>query len=247
MEFIKKFYPHKNAKIYAPTPTWPTHHGIAKASHIESDSYKYYDPDVKLVNPEWMINDISKLPEGSVVILHACAHNPTGADPSPADWDKLKDIFLQRKLYALFDSAYQGFASGDLERDAYAIRLFANAGVELLVCQSFAKNLGLYGQRTGTVQIMAKSKDERDRINSQLKIIARTLWSNPPKYGARIAEIVLADDALRQKWYDELKVMSGRIADMRSGLERELKNAGSTHDWTHISKQIGMFAFTVRR
>ena len=113
------------------------------------------------------------------------------------------------------------------------------------MCQSFAKNLGLYGQRTGTVQIIAKSKEERDRMNSQLKIIARTLWSNPPKYGARIAEIVLSDPSLRKMWYEELKVMSSRIADMRSGLERELKNAGSTHNWTHISKQIGMFAFTV--
>lgn len=193
-----------------------------------------------------MIDDINKVPEGSIIVLHACAHNPTGADPSNADWDKLTDIFKKRKLFALFDSAYQGFASGDLERDAYAIRLFAKAGVDLLVCQSFAKNLGLYGQRTGTVQFIAKDKDERDRMNSQLKIIARTLWSNPPKYGARIAEIVLSDGELRKMWYDELKVMSGRIADMRSGLEKELKAAGSTHDWSHISKQIGMFAFTVR-
>ncbi len=200
---------------------------------------------MKLVNINWMLEDIDKLPEGSIVILHACAHNPTGADPSQDNWKELVKIFQRRKHLALFDSAYQGFASGDLARDAFGIRLFAEAGINLMVCQSFAKNLGLYGQRTGTLQIVSESKEERDRINSQLKIIARTLWSNPPKYGARVADLVLSDPALVKMWYDELKVMSGRIADMRSGLERELKNAGSKHDWSHISKQIGMFAFTV--
>ena len=145
---------------------------------------------------------------------------------------------------AVFDSAYQGFASGDLDEDAYSLRLFAQNYDRIMLCQSFAKNFGLYGERAGALSILTDSKEEKAIVMSRLKQIARNLYSNPPLYGARIVDTILSDPKLEAMWHDELKVMSKRIMDMRKGLVDNLKSAGSQHDWSHVTNQIGMFAYT---
>jgi len=176
--------------------------------------------------------------------LHAAAHNPTGVDPTKEQWDKIMDVCKSKKHLCWFDSAYQGFATGDLEKDAYAMRKFADAGLPLLVSQSFAKNFGLYGERIGTFSTTCATKDEVKCVMSQLDIIIRNLYSNPPKHGANIVKTVLSDPALYQEWRDELMAMSVRIQDMRAKLYDELVRLGTPGSWTHITSQIGMFSFT---
>ncbi|OAO16119.1 aspartate aminotransferase, partial [Blastocystis sp. ATCC 50177/Nand II] len=144
----------------------------------------------------------------------------------------------------IFDCAYQGFASGDMEGDAYAIRLFVEEGHQVCLAQSFAKNFGLYGERCGAASVVCASKEEKERVVSQLKVAARTLWSNPPLYGARIVQTVLGDPKLKAQWYEECAGMAKRIISMRAALVENLKKAGSTRDWSHITSQIGMFAYT---
>jgi len=177
-------------------------------------------------------------------LLHAAAHNPTGVDPTKAQWDELLKVCQEKNHICWFDSAYQGFATGDLEKDAYAIRKFANAGVNMLVSQSFAKNFGLYGERIGTVAVVCSKKESVPAVMSQLDVLIRNLYSNPPKHGANIVRTILSDKALTQEWHSELYAMSKRIQDMRQALFSELKKLGTPGTWTHITSQIGMFSYT---
>jgi len=180
-----------------------------------------------------------------VFLLHACAHNPTGVDPTAEQWEKIAEIMLAKKHYAFFDCAYQGFASGDLDRDSSAVRYFVKQGVPMLVCQSFAKNAGLYGERVGALHIVPPTKDAADRVKSQLSVLQRSEISNPPSHGARLVALILNDAGLFEEWKRDIKTMAGRIIDMRkelySLLTEELKTPGS---WEHIINQIGMFSFT---
>jgi len=147
-------------------------------------------------------------------------------------------------MYCAFDSAYQGFASGDLEKDSYALKLFADNTDNLMLMQSFAKNFGLYGERAGCFSVITGSTAERDIVNSRIKQIARPIYSNPPIHGARIVDIILGDEELTKMWHGDLKLMSGRIAEMRAGLKQGLADLGNEHNWDHITSQIGMFAYT---
>jgi aspartate aminotransferase len=191
-----------------------------------------------------MVQDIKKAPNGSVFLLHACAHNPTGVDPSKAQWEQLADIFKEKNHFIVFDSAYQGFASGDPDRDAFPIRHFIKKGHQPAVCQSFAKNFGLYGERIGAFSIVADNPTEAQAIESQLKILIRPMYSNPPIYGARVVSTILADADLTSQWRKEVKIMADRIGTMRSKLVEGLKENGSKKDWAHITNQIGMFCYT---
>lgn len=173
-----------------------------------------------------------------------CAHNPTGVDPTKEQWKDILDIVKRKNHFVCFDSAYQGFASGDLEKDAYAIRLFTQHYDRIMLFQSFAKNFGLYGERAGNLSILTDNKKEKDVVMSRIKSLARPLWSNPPVHGARIVDIVLDDPNLTKEWYHELNVMSGRMAEMRKGIVKKMQDRNSPHQWTHITDQIGMFAFT---
>jgi len=188
--------------------------------------------------------DIGDAPDGSVMLLHAAAHNPTGVDPTKEQWDQIMELCKQKKHLCWFDSAYQGFATGDLEIDAYAMRKFADSGLPLLLSQSFAKNFGLYGERIGTFSVVCGAPEQVTSVMSQLDIIIRNLYSNPPKHGANIVKTVLSDPALYQEWRDELLAMSKRIQDMRTMLYDELVRLGTPGSWTHITSQIGMFSFT---
>jgi aspartate aminotransferase len=195
-----------------------------------------------------MMKTLTTAPNGSVILLHACAHNPTGVDPTQEQWKQIAEVMRARSHFPFFDTAYQGFASGDLARDAWAIRYFVEQGFELCVAQSFAKNFGLYGERTGAFHFVsapgADAAKSSAHIASQLAILQRSEISNPPAYGARIASRVLNDPTLFAEWEDDLRTMSGRILEMRAGLRERLEKRGTPGDWSHITSQIGMFSFT---
>eukprot|EP01079_Euglenida_sp_SAG-EU17-18_P007029 gene7029-1256_t len=248
--------------VYLPKPTWGNHNPIFEDSHLELGTYRlnlclcsarehavrdphawYYRPSDCGLDFDGMCEDITKAAPGTVV-LHACAHNPTGVDPSPEQWQQLSSALKGTDHLVFLDAAYQGFASGDPVKDAYAVRHFVEQGHSLVITKSFAKNFGLYGHRIGCLHVVCGDKDEADRVMSQLKILARSMYSNPPIHGARIVERVLTDDKLKTEWARDVKVMADRIIDARAALVSALAAAGSTKDWNHITNQIGMFAFT---
>ena len=253
--FLKRWHPlfatdaaaASGVSVYLPSPTWGNHRGVFTQAGLAVKDYRYFDHKTGGVDMEGMLADIKAAPAGSVFVLHACAHNPTGADPSREDWLRVRDACIERKHVVVFDSAYQGFASGDPERDAYSMRLFARSHKELgglLLCQSFAKNLGLYGERVGALHVLCGNADEARRVRSQLEAIIRPMYSNPPAWGARLASTVFGSEELMKDWVDDMKIMSDRISSMRHALVDALVRAGSTHNWDHITKQIGMFSFT---
>jgi aspartate/tyrosine/aromatic aminotransferase len=184
-----------------------------------------------------MLADIESAPAGSVILLHACAHNPTGVDPTMEQWKKIADVCRAKKHLPFFDTAYQGFASGDLERDAVSIRYFVAQGFEMLCAQSFAKNMGTYNERAGTISFCLSSPEQVKAVNSQLKIVIRSSYSNPPAHGARVIATVLSDPQLYSEWKEELKVMSGRIIRMREVLFNALTELKTLGDWAHIKAQ----------
>jgi len=240
--FLGKFSESKD--IYLPTPSWGNHTPIFKNSGLNVKSYRYYNPENCGFDHAGAFEDLSNIPSGSIVMFHACAHNPTGVDPKEEQWKEMSDICKKRNLLPFFDMAYQGFASGDIDRDANAVRYFVAQGHNVLLSQSFAKNMGLYGERVGAFTVVCASPDEAKRVESQLKIIIRPMYSNPPCNGARIASTIMNDADLRQQWLNEVKGMADRIISMRSQLKNNLVKEGSILDWSHITDQIGMFCFT---
>lgn len=184
------------------------------------------------------------MPEKSIILLHACAHNPTGVDPKPDQWAELSQLIKKRNLYPFFDMAYQGFASGSVDKDAFAVRLFAKEGHQFALAQSYAKNMGLYGERIGAFSLVCADKDEADRCMSQIKILIRPMYSNPPIHGAHIVREILSKSDLRSQWLKEVKGMADRIIGVRTALKTNLEKEGSSKPWNHITDQIGMFCFT---
>lgn len=243
MEFLKRWYPRSSTVLIA-NPTWGNHKNIIKDAGLEWKEYTYYNPSTLGLNFEAMCDNVNNAPNGSVLLLHACAHNPTGVDLTNQQWDQFLEIVQRKEHLSFFDSAYQGFASGDIDRDGYAPRRFANAGLPMLLAQSFAKNFGLYGERVGCFSVVTDNQDEAARVMSQIKIIARPIYSNPPLFGARIVSTILNSPDLYQQWRVDVKIMADRIINMRHQLVKGLKDQGSTRDWKHITDQIGMFAFT---
>ncbi|ORY97896.1 aspartate aminotransferase [Syncephalastrum racemosum] len=242
--FLKEFYPHAK-KVYVPNPTWGNHIPIMKHSGLELEKYTYFDKNTNGLNISGMLEDIKAAPKNSIVLLHACAHNPTGVDPTQGQWDEISQVVKERGHFVFFDMAYQGFASGDCDRDAYALRKFVSEGHPLVLSQSFAKNMGLYGERVGAFSVACADAEERARVESQLKILIRPMYSNPPIYGARIVDTVLNSPELKQEWLGEVKTMADRIITMRDKLRGHLENDfGSKKNWEHITNQIGMFCFS---
>lgn len=177
-EAVRRYLPGSIA--YLPRPTWSNHHNIFRDAGVPVREYAYYDPATRGLDLDGMLHDLARAPEGSVVLLHACAHNPTGVDPSPKDWAQISQLMRARNLFPMFDMAYQGFASGDFDADAAAVRRFVDDGHSLALAQSFAKNLGLYGQRVGVLSVVTGCSDEASALNSQLRAIARPMYSSPP-------------------------------------------------------------------
>ena len=243
-DFYAKFLG-KGAPFYLPTPSWGNHANIFRDSGLDVRSYRYWDKETLGLDLDGMLADLKSAPDGSAVLLHACAHNPTGVDPTPEQWKTICSVLKERPgLSLFFDSAYQGFASGDAEADAFALRHFVSEGVPCALAQSFAKNFGLYGERVGLLSMICADEDEAARVLSQLKIIVRPMYSNPPVHGARIVNAVLSDPALEAQWRSECKSMAERIIAMRTALRDGLSKAGSSRDWAHITNQIGMFCYT---
>jgi len=240
--FLAQFWP--NHPIYVPDPTWGNHIKIFKNCGLKVRKYRYYDRSKNALDLEGMIQDIKRAKDGSIILLHACAHNPTGCDPTLEEWKEIISLIRSKSHIAFFDSAYQGFASGDAEMDAQAFRYAVSQHVPILLAQSFAKNFGLYGERVGTLSIVCGDKVQKDHIMSELRTIVRPMYSSPPRHGSSIVKTVLSDPALKEEYYQECAGMAIRIQKMRKKLVDALKEAGSKHDWSHIVQQIGMFAFT---
>ncbi|KAI7961901.1 hypothetical protein MJO28_002390 [Puccinia striiformis f. sp. tritici] len=249
--FLAKFYqpwkdlPSDQRVVYLSNPTWANHKAIFGNVGLTTKDYPYYDPKTIGLDYQGLVNSLKSAPPMSVFLLHACAHNPTGVDPTRDQWQELANIFLDKGHYAFFDCAYQGFASGDLDNDAWAVRHFVERKIPLLICQSFAKNAGLYGERIGCLTVVGKDQDEANRIQSQISVLQRSEISNPPAYGARIVSKILNEPHHFEQWKKDVSTMADRIIDMRKKLqdllENKLKTPGS---WEHITRQIGMFSFT---
>eukprot|EP00485_Elphidium_margaritaceum_P000704 CAMPEP_0202686148 /NCGR_PEP_ID=MMETSP1385-20130828/1952_1 /ASSEMBLY_ACC=CAM_ASM_000861 /TAXON_ID=933848 /ORGANISM="Elphidium margaritaceum" /LENGTH=420 /DNA_ID=CAMNT_0049340669 /DNA_START=109 /DNA_END=1372 /DNA_ORIENTATION=+ len=234
--------------LYFPNQTWGNHRMIAAHAGLKWESYPYHDPKTNGLDFQNLMTFLKNVPQNSVVLFHAVAHNPTGCDPTQEQWKEIAEVVAKREVAVLFDSAYQGFASGDFARDAFSCRYFRNEGKikNIMLAQSFAKNMGLYGQRVGVVSVDCNSKDEYEKVMSQVKMIARAMYSNPSTHGGKIAELLLTDAELRKEWIEsDIVTMSNRIITMREALRSALENTlKSSRSWKHITDQIGMFCFT---
>jgi len=231
-------------KIYGPDPTWGNHPKIMNRAGLDYGTYPYWHQESRGLNFDGMIEAMKKMNEGEAILLHAVAHNPKGVDPTNQQWDKIVQTVKEQKLIPLLDNAYQGYASGNLAEDNYATKVFTDQGMEFFLCQSFAKNFGLYGERIGYIHVKCASKDAADRVLSQLKIVIRQAYSSPPRHGAYIVNKVLSTPALKEQWLGELKLMSDRIVSMRGELRKAVESKGTPGTWKHITDQIGMFTFT---
>lgn len=231
--------------VYASKPTWGNHIDIFKyAGCSDVRSYRYWDAAHRKIDFEGMKEDLRAAPKDSVIILHACAHNPTGIDPSDEQWKELADICEEKQLFPLFDCAYQGFASGDVDKDIKSFRYFVSRGFETLCCQSFAKNFGLYNQRVGNLAIVVNDPSRVQVIESHITLLVRHYYSNPPAAGARIVSKVLNDPCLFKEWKQAIVEMSTRIDTMRKALRKHLEELKTPGTWNHITDQIGMFSYT---
>jgi len=240
-EVLKTF---GHSQIFVPNPTWGNHIPIFTNAGLEVKKYRYYDTATSSLDFGNLMEDIASIPEGSCILLHACAHNPTGMDPTVEQWKAISDIVKEKKLLPFFDCAYQGFASGDARKDAAAIRMFVEEGHKIALVQSFSKNFGLYGQRIGALSVVADSPEEAKRVLSQLKVHIRPNYSNPPRHGARIVQKILSSEKRTDDFVEQCMGMAGRIDSMRTHLRKSLEESGSSRSWDHITKQIGMFAFS---
>ena len=240
-DFLAKF---RHGPLYVSKPTWGNHKSVFAACGVEVREYRYFKPSTKGLDLEGMLADLAAAPAGSAVLLHTCAHNPTGVYPTKDQWRQIAAVCKKNQLYPFFDTAYQGFTSGSLDEDAWGLRHFVDEGFEMIVAQSFAKTMGLYGERTGALHIVCHDKATASKVLSQVKILIRTNYSSPPKHGARIAAAILNDPALRQEWLDQLLMVTKRMNDMRKTLRSTLEQSGVKGDWSHITTQIGMFSFT---
>jgi aspartate aminotransferase len=243
---LARFY--SNPKIYISNPTWANHNQIFSNVSLPIATYPYFSKSTKGLDFDGLIKTLQDAPDHSIILLHACAHNPTGVDPTPEQWKEIAAVMKSKNQFPFFDCAYQGFASGNLAQDAWAVRYFVEQGFELCIAQSFAKNFGLYGERAGCFHFVAAPGPDAQgvtkRVASQLALLQRSEISNPPAYGARIASLVLNDEKLFKEWEENLQTMSGRIKDMRNALRSQLEELGTPGTWNHITDQIGMFSFT---
>lgn len=242
--FIAKFLS-PTTRVYVPKPTWSNHKNVIPQSGLAPASdYRYFHSGTGGVDVDGMTEDLSAAPSGSVILLHGCAHNPTGADPTRGQWGRILDVVKSRHLIPFFDNAYQGFASGSLETDAWSVRHFVAAGIDVLISQSYAKNMGLYGERVGAFTVVCAKAGSEGAIRSQLKALVRAMYSSPPVHGARVAARILGDADLFAEWEKELVKMSSRIKDMRVKLKAALEKNETPGTWNHIVTQIGMFSYT---
>ena len=240
-DFLKHLNP--NARVLISDPSWENHRALFTQAGFEVGTYRYYDAATRALNFEGMLADLNAAAPGTIVVLHACCHNPTGYDISAAQWDQVIAAVKARGLTPFLDMAYQGFAEGIAE-DGAVIGKFVAAGLTFFVSTSFSKSFSLYGERVGALSVLCTDKDEAARVLSQLKIMIRTNYSNPPTHGGAVVATVLGDAALRAQWEQELAGMRTRIKAMRKKLVEGLKAAGVKQDMGFITTQIGMFSYS---
>jgi len=240
-DFLKRLNP--NAKVLISDPSWENHRALFTNAGFTVESYRYYDAANRGVDFDGMLADLNAASAGTVVVLHACCHNPTGYDITPAQWDLVVAAVKARGLVAFLDMAYQGFGYG-LQEDGAVIQQFVASGLTFFVSTSFSKSFSLYGERVGALSVLCESKDEADRVLSQLKIVIRTNYSNPPTHGGAVVAAVLGTPELRAQWEAELGEMRVRIKAMRQKLVDGLKAAGVKQDMSFITTQIGMFSYS---
>jgi aromatic-amino-acid transaminase len=240
-DFLKRLKP--DAKVLISDPSWENHRALFTNAGFTVESYRYYDSNTRNLDFPGMLADLNAAPADTVVVLHACCHNPTGYDISPAQWDEVIAAVKSRGLVPFLDMAYQGFGYG-IEEDGAVIGKFVAAGLDFFVSTSFSKSFSLYGERVGALSVLCASKEEASRVLSQLKIVIRTNYSNPPTHGGAIVAGVLNNPELRALWEKELGEMRVRIKAMRQKLVDGLKAAGIKQDMSFITQQIGMFSYS---
>jgi len=239
--FLRATFP--DATVMFSDPTWDNHEAVFGGAGFVTGRYRYYDPATRGVAADAMLDDLCHAAPGTIVVLHACCHNPTGCDLTADEWRAVLETMGRRGLVAFIDMAYQGFATS-LEADPEPIRLALAEGVDCLVASSFSKNLGLYGERVGALSLVCADAAEADRVRSQVKLAVRANYSNPPTHGAALVRTVLGDPELRASWTRELAGMRDRIGAMRVALAERLVAAGVDDDVSFITTQRGMFSFS---
>jgi aromatic-amino-acid transaminase len=240
-DFLHKLNP--GAKALISDPSWDNHRGLFSSAGFAVDAYPYYDPTTRSVRVDAMLAALDAASAGTVVVLHACCHNPTGCDITPAQWQQVVTVCQARALVPFLDMAYQGFGDGIAE-DGAVVQLFLASGMDFFVSTSFSKSFSLYGERVGALSVVCSSKEEATRVLSQLKIVIRTNYSTPPTFGATLVSTVLTTPALRAMWEEELAGMRLRIRAMRSALVSKLRAAGVQGDLDYITQQKGMFSYS---
>jgi aromatic-amino-acid transaminase len=240
-DFLKKLNP--SAKVLISDPSWENHRALFTQAGFTVETYPYYDAAKRGINFDGMLTALNTAPAGTVIVLHACCHNPTGYDLTPAQWDQVVAAVKARKLVAFLDMAYQGFGQGIAE-DGLAVQKFVASGEDFFVSTSFSKSLSLYGERVGALSVLCSNKDEAARVLSQLKIVVRTNYSSPPTHGGQIAATILNTPELRALWERELAGMRVRIKEMRTALVEKLKAKGVQRDFSFITQQVGMFSYS---
>jgi len=240
-DFLKTLLP--DAVVAISDPSWENHRALFGGAGFKVQNYRYYHANSQGVDLDGMLEDLRALPPRSIVLLHACCHNPTGVDLDADDWQALLSVIKECDLVPFLDMAYQGFAQG-IREDAAAVRLLADSGVTFLLASSFSKSFSLYGERVGALSLICASSDEADRVRSQIKRVIRSNYSNPPIHGAALVSAVLGSAELSALWQEELAQMRGRICTMRQGLAARLSEQVSGRDFSFITRQRGMFSYS---
>jgi aromatic-amino-acid transaminase len=240
-DFLKTWLP--ESQVWVSDPTWDNHRSMFEGSGFQVDTYPYYDAATGGVRFDAMLDTLRRLPQRSIVLLHACCHNPTGVDLTPAQWDALIPVLRQRELLPYLDLAYQGFGDGIAE-DAYAARALADAGLTYFIANSFSKSMSVYGERCGALSAVCADRAEADLVMGQLRFTVRRIYSSPPMHSAQIVARVLGDAALRAQWEGELAQMRDRIARMRRALHDRLAARVPGRDFSYFLTQRGMFSYT---
>jgi len=240
-DFLKRFSP--SSQVWISDPSWENHRALFESAGFVVNNYPYYDEATHGVNFAGMLDTLKSVPAGSIILLHACCHNPTGADLTDAQWKEIISVVTTRGLIPFLDMAYQGFGDG-IESDGKVVRQFAEAGGPVFVSNSFSKSFSLYGERVGALSIVANNAEEAARVLSQLKRVIRTNYSNPPTHGGQVVATALASAELRALWEEELAGMRVRIREMRQALVEKLKAQAPNHNFDFVIKQRGMFSYS---
>jgi aromatic-amino-acid transaminase len=240
-DFLKRYFP--QSQVWVSDPTWENHIAIFAGAGFEVNTYPWYDAQSNGVQFDAFLATLKTLPAQSIVLLHPCCHNPTGADLTQDQWDRVVEVLKAQQLIPFLDIAYQGFGAG-MEEDAYAIRAIAAAGISALVSNSFSKIFSLYGERVGGLSVVCSDAEEAARVQGQLKATVRRNYSSPPNFGAQVVACVLNDEALKANWLAEVEAMRVRILEMRQALVTVLSKAVPGQNFDYLLKQRGMFSYT---